>query len=202
MADGSELVSFPGGFDGFFRFQLELTEKGAAAQAAYDEFSHENPESSCVGRPTPAMIVSSNLYAIQIEFDEAEQIVWIRSEFWDEERAVYMDGREHPGESERFPSGHSIGRWEGETLVVDTRNFAYHRSPYQMGLPSGTQKHVVERYRLNEDGTRIVVEFVLEDPEYIAQPLTHRRELIYSPHLQFHRFDCDPQVTRRFVPDQ
>ena len=201
MADGSELVSYPGGFDGFFRFQLELTEKGIAAQAAYDEFSEENPESSCIGRPTPAMIVSTNLYAMQIEIDEDAQTVFIRSEFWDEERTVYLDGREHPAETERFPSGHSIGWWEGDTLVVDTANFTDHRSPYQMGLPSGGQKHVVERYRLNDDGTRIVVEFLLEDPEYIVQPLIHVRELIYSPHIEFFRFDCDPQVTRRFVPE-
>ena len=201
MADGSELISYPGGFDGFFRYQLELTEKGAAAQAAYDEFSDENPESSCIGRPTPAMIVSTNLYAMQIEISDDEQTIFIRSEFWDEERTVYLDGREHPDETERFPSGHSIGWWEGDTLVVDTANFTDHRSPYQMGLPSGAQKHVVERYRLNDDGTRIVVEFLLEDPEYIVEPLTHTRELIYSPHIEFFRFDCDPQVTRRFVPE-
>ena len=200
MADGSELVNYPGGFDGFFRAQLTLTEKGVAAQAAYNEFSNENPESSCIGRPTPAMIVSTNLYAMQIEINEDEQIILIRSEFWDEERTVYMDGRGHPGEGERYTSGHSIGWWDGETLVVDTRNFTDHRSPYQMGLPSGSQKHVVERYRLNEEGTRIVVEFVLEDPEYIAEPMTHARELIYSPHIEIFRFDCDPQVTRRFVP--
>ena len=144
MADGSELVSYPGGFDGFFRAQLTLTEKGVAAQAAYNEFSNENPESSCIGRPTPAMIVSTNLYAMQIEINEDEQIILIRSEFWDEERTVYMDGRGHPGEGERYASGHSIGRWDGETLVIDTGNFADHRSPYQMGLPSGSQKHVVE----------------------------------------------------------
>ena len=200
MADGSELVSYPGGFDGFFRAQFKLTEKGTAAQAAYNEFSNENPESSCIGRPTPAMIVSTNLYAMQIEISEEEQIILIRSEFWDEERTVYMDGRGHPGEGERYASGHSIGRWDGETLVVDTGNFADHRSPYQMGLPSGSQKHVVERYRLNEEGTRIGVEFVLEDPEYITEPLIHARELIYSPHIEIFRFDCDPDVTRRFVP--
>ena len=67
-------------------------------------------------------------------------------------------------------------------------------------MSSGDQKHVVERYRLNEEGTRLVVEFVLEDPEYIAEPMTHARELIYSLHIEIFRFDCDPQVTRRFVP--
>ncbi len=200
MANSSELISYPGGFDGFFKAQLRLTEKGAAAQAAYDEFSDENPESRCIGRPTPAMIVSSNLFSLQIEINEDKEIIMIRSEFWDEERTVYMDGRAHPEDSERFASGHSIGWWDEDTLVVDTRNFTDHRSPYQIGVPSGAQKHVVERYRLNEEDTRIVVEFVLEDPEYIAEPLTHTRELIYSPHLEMSRYDCDPEATRRFLP--
>ena len=201
MARNSELVRYPGGFDGFFHAQLRLTEQGAAAQTAYDEFSDENPETSCIGRPPPAMIVSSNLFPMQFEFDEGEEIIMIRSQFWDEERTVYMDGRTHPDTSERFPSGHSIGRWEGDTLVVDTRNFTDHRSPYQIGVPSGGQKHVVERYRLIEDGTRIAVDFVLEDPEYIAEPLTHSRELVYSPEIEMTPFNCDPEAARRFLTD-
>jgi len=200
MASSAELVSYPGGFDGFFKAELRLTERGTAAQAAYDELSDENPEAQCIGRPTPAMIVSSNLYPLQIEINEEQQIMTISIEFWDEERTVYMDGRAHPDISERFHSGHSMGWWEGDTLVVDTTNFTDHRSPYQIGVPSGAQKHVVERYRLIEEGTRIAVEFVLEDPEYIAEPLTHARELIYSPQMEISRYDCDPEAARRFVP--
>ena len=105
----------------------------------------------------------------------------------------------HPDPSERFVTGHSIGRWDGDTLVVDTRNFADHRSPYQIGIPSGGQKHVVERYRLTEDGTRIDMEFTLEDPEYLAEPMVHRRPLIYSPHLEMFAGECDPEATRRFL---
>ena len=200
MANSSELTSYPGGFDGFFRAELALTDRGVAAQAEYDELSDENPEAQCIGRPTPAMIISSNLYPLQIEINEEQQVIMIRIEFWDEERTVYMDGRAHPDISERFHSGHSIGWWEGDTLVVDTTNFTDHRSPYQIGVPSGAQKHVVERYRLIEGGTRIAVEFVLEDPEYIAEPLTHSRELIYSPQMEISRYDCDPEAARRFVP--
>ncbi len=201
MADASKLVSYPGGFDGFFRAQLSFTEKGQGAQAAYDEFSDENPESTCVGRPTPGMIVSTTLYPLEIQIDEEQQTIVIRTEYFDEERTVYMDGRGHPEGGERIVTGHSIGWWDGDVLVVDTRNFADHRSPYQIGVPSGAQKHVVERYRLAEDGTRIVVEFMLEDPEYILRPMTHSRELIYSPQMEMSRFDCDAEATRRFVPE-
>ncbi len=200
MADLSKLVSYPGGLDGFFIAQLSLTEKGQAAQALYDELSEQNPGSRCIGVPTPTIIVITNLYPLEIQINDDEETIAIRSELFDDQRTVYMDGRGHPEGGERILVGHSIGWWEGDTLVVDTKSFADHRSPYQTGVPSGAQKHVVERYRLTEDGTRMVVEFMLEDPEYIVGSLTHTRELIYSPQMEISRFDCDPEAARRFLP--
>ena len=199
IADRAATMSYPGGFDGFFNALLKLNEKGRAAKAAYDPLSDENPEATCVGRPTPSALVSTSLYLMQIEIQEEQEIVVIRSERNNEERTVYMDGRGHPDPSERFITGHSIGKWEGDTLVVDTRNFADHRSPYQNGVPSGGQKHVVERYRLSDDGQGIELEFTLEDPEYLTEPMSHSRPLMYSPHLEMFFGKCDLESTSRFI---
>jgi hypothetical protein len=136
---------------------------------------------------------------MEIDLTQQETMIVFRSEWFNEVRTIYMDGREHPAARERFTTGHSIGRWDGNTLVVDTANFADHRSPYQIGVPSGGQKHVVERYRLTEDGTHIDLEFVLEDPEYLASAMSHRRQLIHSPHLELFLFACDPETTSRFL---
>ena len=199
MADGDQVNAYPGRIDGLTRALLTLTERARAAQAAYDENSEENPELRCVGRPAPAMIVYTDLYPMELEFGDDEEILYIRSQFMDQERVVYMDGRAHPNESERSHEGHSIGWWEDDTLVVDTRNFADHRSPYQNGIPSGPQKHVVERFRLDENGTGMHVEFTLEDPEYIAAPMTHSRQLIFTPDADMSPFNCDLESTRRFL---
>lgn len=201
IADRSATMSYPGGFDGFFNALMTLNDAGRAAQAAYDPLSDENPEATCVGRPTPAALVSTSLYLMEIDIRDQEQTVILRSEYYDEVRTVYMDGREHPDPSQRFATGHSIGWWEGDTLVVDTRNFEDHRSPYQIGVPSGGQKHVVERYRLNEDGAHIDLQFTLEDPEYLAEPMVHGRQLNYSPHMQMYPGACDPEATSRFILD-
>ena len=142
---------------------------------------------------------TTNLFPIDIEF-VGDDIIMLRSEYFDDERTVYMDGRGHPDPSEVTLDGHSIGHWEGDVLVVDTRNFAFHRSPYQMGVPSGNQKHVVERYQLINDGERLLVEFILEDPEYLVGTMTHSRELVYSPQLPLNRWDCDMESSSRFVP--
>jgi len=200
LADGEKLVDYPGGFDGFFRAEMTLNDKGRAAQAAYDELSLENPESTCVGRPTPGMILSTVIYPIEISFQPDAETITLRSEFFDDLRTVYMDGRPHPDSTVRVAGGHSIGRWEDDVLVVDTRNFNDHRSPYQIGVPSGGQKHMVERFQLINDGAGAVIEFTLEDPEFLGAPLYHSREMIYAPHMQMSAFNCDETSTSRFVP--
>ncbi|MBT5032217.1 MAG: hypothetical protein HOM55_07970 [Proteobacteria bacterium] len=200
LADGEKLVDYPGGFDGFFRAEMVLTEKGKSAQATFIELSDENPESTCIGRPTPGMILSSVIYPLEITFQNEQQTMTLHSEYFDDLRTVYMDGRSHPNPSERFTAGHSIGRWEDDVLIVDTHNFADHRSPYQIGVPSGAGKHVIERFQLINDGAGATFEFMLEDPEYLAEPLLHSREMIYSPRMELSRFDCDVDSTSRFLP--
>jgi hypothetical protein len=57
----------------------------------------------------------------------------------------------------------------------------------------------VETYRLADDGRIIELTFMLEDPEYLAEPMTHARNLKYSPHLEMFVGGCDEQATSRFV---
>jgi hypothetical protein len=201
IVDRSSLgPDYPGGLDQLMIRELTLTEKGQIAEAAYSQNDADNPELACMSKPTPGGIIYTDIYPMEIEFIQGEDVVMIRSQYFDQERTVYMDGREHPDISERTHEGHAIGRWEDDVLVVDTTNFADNRSPYQSGIPSGVQKHVVERYRLHEDGTRLRVEFTLEDPEYISQPMTHTRDLLYSPQLEMTPFNCDLEATRRYLP--
>ena len=121
-----------------------------------------------------------------------EEIIIIRGEEG-HTRMVYMDGRAHPDPSERFTTGHSIGWWEGDTLVVDTTLLSSHRAGNSSsGVPSGAQKHVVERFSLSDDGTRAIVDVFVEDPEFLAEPCEGRTEMVYSPHLQLYAYDCEP----------
>ena len=193
---------YPGGLDQLMARQLTLTAKGQAAFSTFNQDSLENPELSCITKPTPGGLIYTDIYPLEIEFIEEEEIVMIRVQYFDQERTAYMDGREHPPADERTHEGHSIGEWEGDVLVVDTTNFADDRSPYQNGIPSGAQKHVVERYQLREGGTRMTLQFTLEDPEYIVGFMTHTRDLRYSPHIEMTPFNCDLEATRRYLPTQ
>jgi hypothetical protein len=77
-----------------------------------------------------------------------------------------MDLDSHPDEIERSRAGHSIGRWEGDTLVVDTVGFA--PGVLSPPIPNSDQLHVVERFHLEADPVALVREYVAEDPVYFA----------------------------------
>ena len=199
LADRSRLPSdYPGGLDQLMIRDLVLTEKAKIAEAAYSQASEENPELSCISKPTPSMIVYTDLYPMEIVLGEPGEAIIIRSQYFDEERTIFMDGRSHPPVNELFHEGHSIGSWEDDVLIIDTTNFTPHRSPYQNGVPSGSQKHVTERYELVDDGSHIRVEFTLEDPENIVGSMTHSRDLRYSPQSDMSPFNCDLEATSRF----
>ena len=183
-------------FSGLFAelMTVPLTEAGQASIDTYDH-DRDNPNAVCYGYGLVSGLTSPH-YLNEIEI--LDDRVMIRDEWFDAERVVYTDGREHPVGGERARLGHSIGHWEGETLVVDTRLFAPHRSPYGIGLASGVDKHVVERYSLNDDGRGLTLEVFLEDPEYLADSFSGTLNWDYTPDFEFHRYDCDPEVATRF----
>src|SRR5690606_31643542 len=67
-------------------------------------------------------------------------------------RAIYMDGREHPADLQPSYFGHSVGHWEGDTLVVDTVGFNESSWMNRDGLPHTEQMHMVERFTRSSMG--------------------------------------------------
>jgi hypothetical protein len=101
-----------------------------------------------------------------------EQVLILR-ENPDPGRRIFMDGRGHPDLRRWTPSltGHSIGRYEGGDLVVET-----------IGLTSGNvpagglrtpETRLTERYRLSADGMRLTVTYTWEDPKIYRKPHTY-----------------------------
>ena len=85
-------------------------------------------------------------------------------------RVVYMDGREHP--EDPFPTwwGHSIGWWEGDTLVIDTVGYNDKFWFDARGTPHTEQLHTTERWTRINYGT-LVNEFTLDDPGALSEPV-------------------------------
>ncbi|MBI2188261.1 MAG: hypothetical protein HYU37_14255 [Acidobacteria bacterium] len=85
-------------------------------------------------------------------------------------RVVYMDGRPHPADPVPTWRGHAIGRWDGDTLVIDTVGFNDKFWFDRRGTPHTEQLHIIERYTRVNYGT-LVNHATLDDPGALARPV-------------------------------
>ena len=93
--------------------------------------------------------------------------IYMVSEFMNSLRVVYMDGRPHSDPDVVVPSfnGESIGRWDGDTLVIDTKYFVGHHHWIDSGIPASTDLHIVERIKMINEGKTLEIEYTLSDPK-------------------------------------
>ena len=88
-------------------------------------------------------------------------------------RQIFLDGRKHPEDPTPTWFGHSIGWWEGETLVIDTVGFNDRFWFDRRGTPHTEQLHIVERYTRPNYGT-LTSAVTLEDPGALSRPVDLR----------------------------
>jgi len=142
------------------------------------------------GNVGPPMIPPT--YNANLQITQAPGLVVIRYEMMHDTRIVYLDGRAHPPPSIQWMAGHSIGHWEGRTLVVDTTNFTDNTN--FRGSPASTRQdifgtarmHVVERFtRASNDA--IDYEFTVEDPDTWTRPWSGAEQMqrIAGPIYEF-----------------
>ncbi len=97
-------------------------------------------------------------------------------------RQVFMDGRKHPPADEVNPTwnGHSVGRWEGDTLVIDSVGYNDKTWFDNKGWPHSDQLHLIERYTRTNAGT-MKIEMTVDDPVAYTKPFTLRGEARLMP---------------------
>lgn len=171
--------------------RFPLTDAGRAAQQEL------RGDGLCMPEPTPFLSVLDELRTIEISQDRVvlnfdntgDRVV----------RTVYMNAS-HPADLQPSLQGHSIGRWEGETLVIDTIGFEPNPSGLAMNVPSGAGKHTVERLTLTPDKLRLRYEITIEDPTYLSAPATLTQQWDHRPDLDFSQDTggCDPEVSERY----
>jgi hypothetical protein len=105
-------------------------------------------------------------------------------------RQVYMDGRGHPKDPNPTWLGHSIGRWEGDTLVVDTVGFNGKVWVGMPGLPSSEMLHITERYTRPDMG-HLVVEITVDDPGAYVKPWKVKKASKLAQGYELMEFICN-----------
>lgn len=116
-------------------------------------------------------------------------------------REVHLDQKQHPANLKPTLFGHSIGHWEGDTLVIDTVGYKPHVSGLFSGIPAGTGKHTVERLTLAPDHLHLRYQLTMEDPQYLAAPATLDMLWDHRPDLDFAKVPCDKEVSDRYLAD-
>ena len=98
---------------------------------------------------------------------------------------------EHPPVDEINPTfnGHSIGHWEGDTLVVDTIGLREDYPLENSGIPHSANTRIVERYNIVKPGV-IVLDITIIDPEVFVTPWEYSSTFKYAPDFRIQEYVC------------
>ena len=104
-------------------------------------------------------------------------------------RTVFMDGRQHPKNLTPTYYGHSIGRWEGDTLVIDSVGFNESFWMDRRGMPHTEQLHTIEKFT-RTDANTIRYEATIDDPGAYTAPWTGGFTLRWEPNTELFEYVC------------
>jgi hypothetical protein len=163
----------------------------------------ENPDANCL----PMGLTQFHMHGQPRKVIQNSSVIAIMYEANYGLRYIYVDGRTLPaqGEVQPFWYGYSVGRWEGDTLVVETNNLRGAESgPYDgwldvRGSPYSDQARFVERIRRPTYG-KLEIDITVDDPKAYTRPFTVRVNQQISPDDEIIEFICNEnQQFRRRV---
>jgi hypothetical protein len=164
-----------------------------------------DPASLKVCSPNGPVFFMSEVGIFPLEFLEAPDQIVILREASGMPRRIYIDGRGHPEDLEPSWMGHSIGRWEGETLVVDTvglngkaramngvgSNALVSEDDAKPRMPSSERLHLVERMKLVANGELLEDELTINDMKTYTEPLVLKHYFQRRPDIDMLEYYCN-----------
>jgi hypothetical protein len=130
------------------------------------DLGKDNPTSHCL----PAGVPMGDLLPVPRRFIQLPNLLVILYEGINPQRLIYLDGRKHVLEQPAW-LGYSVGRWEGDTLVVDTHGFNDRSWLDAAGHPRTEAMHIVERFTRRDFG-HIDVQVTFDDPGAYTKPFS------------------------------
>ena len=162
-----------------------------AREEADDFTQDQNPRFQC----EPTNIIFD--YAFDQMMNKIEQTgsaLVISYGFMDMVRIIHLVG-DFPNEIEPSVTGYSVGKWEGDTLVVHTKGFkpGFLRAIGGRATDSirhSDQMEITERFTMSKDGTELTRGYTIVDPLYLAEPYSHSNSSLYSIE-KFIPYECE-----------
>jgi len=142
------------------------------AKALYEyrqaTYSKDSPLVDCKPSPGPSFMNAPGFELI--EMPELKRVYILNIAGAHSWREIFMDGREHPAKDKLRPTffGHSTGKWEGDTLVIDSVGFNEKQWPAG-AYPTTNQLHLIERYS-RPSLKSLAYEFTIDDPGAYTKP--------------------------------
>ena len=191
-------MTFGGGPRGAPPEGPSLTPAYAAKLKSYQEAQargeiQDTPAANCVPPGMPG--VMSQPYPIDILVTPGK--ITIIAEAYAQWRQIFTDGRKHPDDPDLTYNGHSIGHWEGDTLVVDTVGFTTDTALGGFGMRHSDKMHIVERFRLTSPD-RLEIQTTITDPEALTKPWTNTRSFARHRDWTLAEYVCQ-QNNRNFT---
>lgn len=167
----------------------DVAKKKVAAYRALIGATGDTPGGYCLGTGMPGSMLGSGGYPMEIH-QRPEQLI-IVYEAHNEIRRVYLGSRV-VADADRIPgrNGHSSGRWEGDTLVVETTHLV---EQVDQQYAHSDQARIVERYRLTTgaNGAKVLVaEMTMTDPAFYTEPLKVEKKWSFVPNGHLLPYEC------------
>lgn len=175
--------------------EWSLTEKGSAQIAEFDLAN--DPFLRCQETAYPRLSYAPFGHR-WVRYDDR---IEIEKEHNPNARTIYLDMKEHPADIVPSRVGHSIGWFEGDTLVIDTIGFVYDDWGNYRGLDSSEQKHIVERYTLTDDGFGMHMELTQIDPVFLSEPAVMEWDYQKQKNYDFAYVPCTVESARRHLDE-
>lgn len=198
QAQGTQASGTKGNFSGFYigasRPFIEpevypFTPEGERGHDAYDPLTGDPRQyDDCAGESIPAVLWAGTVSNMQI-IQEADDVIELHYEHGGAERTVYMDRAEPGADEPHTRLGYSVGRWEGDTLVIVTTHLESGVIFTNRGYPLSAQTRLTERYTRDAEND-LHMELTIEDPVNYTEPVELGREWIWSPNDQIIPWNC------------
>jgi hypothetical protein len=161
------------------------------AQALFDSrMSADDPEANCLPTGVPRIAPYPWRIVQTPPYGKATHLYFLFEGNIHSYRQIFVDGREHPEDPDPTWYGHSIGHWEGDTLVIDTVGFNDQFWFDFLGHPHTEQLRTIERYTRTSYGTLENVTTVI-DPGAYAKPFTIRHTAELRPDWELMEYICN-----------
>jgi hypothetical protein len=142
------------------------------------------------GHCLPQGLTRSMNSPFPIRIVQTSDIMAILYEAWNVFEIVHTDGLPHPNNPDPLWFGHPVGKWDGDTLVVDTTGFNDRTNLDTVGHPHSDALHTVERFT-RTDEKHIAYEITLEDPKAFTRVWKNTRIFTLRPDWEVMEYSCE-----------